>query len=213
MRGSSHSLKITVGRNTTVHRLKAVKHEDCWKQDVQLDSTRSTTQASMFHNLCRDHYEITAPPLDCARSGDFAHDLLSRHKKKRFHHNISDIVSQYSADSFHDRFPHESCSECSRRYSRSHYRNSTLFFPTWPVFDSRTRDPFTTSPRSLSRTRLHDHFSGDPLYLHHNRTPANRIGCHHHQPYQHPASIPKDHSCVIQCCRARLHVATLCASC
>ena len=62
--------------------------------------TRRLTQATLFLNLCRDQHEISAPPLDCARSGGFAHDLLSRHKKDRFHHNISDIVSQYSADSF-----------------------------------------------------------------------------------------------------------------
>ena len=39
--------KKMVGRRCTclnrVHKLKAVKHEDCWKQDVQLDSTRFTT--------------------------------------------------------------------------------------------------------------------------------------------------------------------------
>ena len=38
-------------------------------------------------------------------------------------------------------FPHDSCSECSRRYSGSHHRNSNLFLPTWPGSDSRTRDP------------------------------------------------------------------------
>ena len=32
-----------------------------------------------------------------------------------------------------------------------------------------------------------------------------------HQPYQHPASLPNVHYRAVQCCRARLHVATLCA--
>ena len=31
---------------------------------------------TVFHNLCRDHHEINAPPLDCARSGDL-HTICS----------------------------------------------------------------------------------------------------------------------------------------
>ena len=31
---------------------------------------------TVFHNLCRDYHEITAPPLDCARSG-FLHTICS----------------------------------------------------------------------------------------------------------------------------------------
>ena len=38
---------------------------------------------TVFHNLCRNFHEITAPPLDCARSG-VAHDLFSRHKREDF---------------------------------------------------------------------------------------------------------------------------------
>ena len=48
------------------------------------------TQAIVFHNLCRDQHEITALPLDCARFWQFAHDLLRRHKKRKFHHYNSD---------------------------------------------------------------------------------------------------------------------------
>ena len=116
-------------------------------QTRRLQETRCTTGYNKFHNLCRDHYDITAPPLDCARSGDFAHDLLSRHKKERFHHNISDIVSQYSADSFMIAIEIPLCS-C--------LPGQVLFLAPETLF--------TTSPRSLSRTRLHDHFSGDPFY-------------------------------------------------
>ena len=31
---------------------------------------------TVFHNLCRDYHEITAPPLDCARSG-YLHTICS----------------------------------------------------------------------------------------------------------------------------------------
>ena len=31
---------------------------------------------TVFHNLCRDYHEITAPPLDCARSG-YMHTICS----------------------------------------------------------------------------------------------------------------------------------------
>ena len=31
---------------------------------------------TVFHNLCRDQHEITAPPLDCARSG-YLHTICS----------------------------------------------------------------------------------------------------------------------------------------
>ena len=208
---------VMVGRRCTClnrrlnsfQRNNSTQAESSWTR--RLLETRCTTGFNKIHNLCRDHYEINAHPLDCARSGDFAHDLLSRHKKERFHHNISDIVSQYLADSFHDRFTHESCSECSRRYSRSHNRNSTSPHLSGQVLILAQETLFTTSPRSpQSYTSARSLFRRSTL--HHNRTPANRISCHHHQPYQHPASIPKDHGCVIQWCRARLHVVTLCAS-
>ena len=90
---------------------------------------------------------------------------------------------------------------------------SLHFVLTWLGFDSRTRDPFyDIANGALSRTRLHDRFSGDPLYTSIALQPivsaATTISHTNTQrPYQ------KDHSCVVQCCRARLHVVTLCASC
>ena len=40
---------------------------------------------TVFHNLCRDYHEITAPPLDCVCTvWLFAHDLPSRHKREDF---------------------------------------------------------------------------------------------------------------------------------
>ena len=57
--------------------------------DVQLNSTR-LTQATVFHNLCRDQHEISAPPLVCARSG-YLHTICSDvTQRKAFHHYISD---------------------------------------------------------------------------------------------------------------------------
>ena len=39
---------------------------------------------NVFHNLCRDYHEFTAPPLDCARSG-YLHTICShRHKREDF---------------------------------------------------------------------------------------------------------------------------------
>ena len=66
--------------------------------------------------------------------------------------------------------------------------------------------------KSNSKVRLHDRFSGDPLYTSIAIQPmvsaATTISHTNTQrPYQ------KNHSCVIQCCCARLHVVTLCASC
>ena len=44
----------------------------------------------MFHNLCRDQHEISAPPLVCARSG-YLHTICSDvTQRKGFHHYISD---------------------------------------------------------------------------------------------------------------------------
>ena len=139
-------------------------------------------------------------------------NLLSRHKKERFHHNISDIVSQYSADSFMiASSTNHALSVLADTHEVtigiplcSYLPGQVLILAQETLFTTSPRSPQSyTSARSLLRRST----------LHHNRTPANRISCHHHQPYQHPASIPKDHSCVIQCCRARLHVVTLCASC
>ena len=40
---------------------------------------------TVFHNLCRDYHEITAPPLDCVCTiWLFARDLPSRHKREDF---------------------------------------------------------------------------------------------------------------------------------
>ena len=91
---------------------------------------------------------------------------------------------------FHDRFPHESFSECSRRYEVtigiplcSDLPGQVLILAQETLFTTSPRSPQSyTSARSLNRRST----------FHHNRTPANRISCHHRQPYQHPASIPKD---------------------
>ena len=37
---------------------------------------------TLFHNLCRDYHEITAPPLDCARFG-YLHTICC-HKREDF---------------------------------------------------------------------------------------------------------------------------------
>ena len=43
----------------------------------------------MFRSLCRDHHEISAPPLVCARSG-YLHTICSGVTQRRgFHHYIS----------------------------------------------------------------------------------------------------------------------------
>ena len=39
---------------------------------------------TVFHNLCRDHHEITAPSSRLCTIWLFAHDLFSRHKKEDF---------------------------------------------------------------------------------------------------------------------------------
>ena len=43
--------------------------------DCTHEFTRLTV-LTVFHNLCRDYHEITAPPLDCARSG-YLHTICS----------------------------------------------------------------------------------------------------------------------------------------
>ena len=39
---------------------------------------------TVFHNVCRDCHEITALPLDCARSGYLRTICFSRHKREDF---------------------------------------------------------------------------------------------------------------------------------
>ena len=68
------------------------------KLDVQLNSTK-LTQASAFHNLCRDQREISALP--CARSGHF-HTICSGVIQKRgCHHRISDCRLSTLGGVFH----------------------------------------------------------------------------------------------------------------
>ena len=43
-------------------------------------------QAAGFHNLCRDHHENHRTSSRLRTIWLFAHDLLKRHTKKRFHH-------------------------------------------------------------------------------------------------------------------------------
>ena len=78
----------------------------------------------------------------------------------------------------------------------------TWFFPGQVLFlaqESLLRHR-QQSPQSYTSARS---------FLEPHRAPGKRISCHHHQPNQHPASMPKE-SCVIQCCRARFYVETLC---
>ena len=51
---------------------------------TETECTHEFTRQTVFHNLCRDYHEITAPPLDCARFWLFAHELFSRHKREDF---------------------------------------------------------------------------------------------------------------------------------
>ena len=46
---------------------------------------------TVFHNLCRDYHEITAPPLDCARSGHL--------------HTICSVVTKEKISSLRLRLP------------------------------------------------------------------------------------------------------------
>ena len=59
------------------------------KLDVQMNSTR-LSQATVFHNLCRDQHEFSAPPLVCARSGSLHTICSDVTQRKGFHHCISD---------------------------------------------------------------------------------------------------------------------------
>ena len=100
--------------------------------------------------------------LSTARSGDFAHDLLSRHKKEIFHHNISGIVLQYSADSFTIASPmnHALCV-----LADTHDVTIGIplcSYPPGQVLILAQETLFTTS--STEPLVVHDHFSGDPLY-------------------------------------------------
>ena len=54
---------------------------------------------TVFHILCRDYHEITAPPLDCT-IWLFAHDLFSRHKREESSLRLG-LLSQHAWPSFH----------------------------------------------------------------------------------------------------------------
>ena len=71
--------------------------------------------------------------------------------------------------------------------------------------------------RVLSRKRLHNHLSGDPPYTTTALQPSVSAATTGAQGTFHvtaldPSAVqtPSVHSCVVQCCRARLHVVTLC---
>ena len=100
-----------------------------------------------------------------------------------------------------------------RRHSRSHYRNSRILcLPGRVLILAQETLFYKIANGVLSRTRLHDRFCGDPLYTTIALQPiVSAATTIRHTDTQSP--YQKDHSCVIQCCRARLHVVTLCASC
>ena len=74
-----------------------------------------------------------------------------------------------------------------------------------PFYRHRQRSPqsYTSARSLLGRSTLH-----------HNRTPANRFSCHHLQPYQYPASLPKKTTVVLfNAVVLGSTSVTLCASC
>ena len=63
---------------------------------------------TVFHNLCRDHCEITAPPLDCARSNKL-HTICSVVTKEKISSPRLGLLSQqYLA-----KFSHRSRFDCA----------------------------------------------------------------------------------------------------
>ena len=60
---------------TTIHKLKNKMDMKTTETDCTYEFTR-LTQMTVFHNLCRDYHEITAPTLDCAPSG-YLHTICS----------------------------------------------------------------------------------------------------------------------------------------
>ena len=72
----------------------------------------------------------------------FGHDLLSRYKKRRFHHN-SDCTRP---SRIMTAFPHE----CSRRYLRSHYRIPLCSYLPGRVLILAQETLFTTLPTEPS---------------------------------------------------------------
>ena len=52
-----------------------------------------TNSMTVFHNLCRDYHEITAPPLDCARSG-YLHTICSVVTKEKISSPRLRLLSQ-----------------------------------------------------------------------------------------------------------------------
>ena len=84
---------------------------------------------TVFHNLCRDYHEITAPPLDCARSGYLHTICFSRHKREDFHHY--DLICCFNntwPNFLTDRIdrtavsPTNTCSSCARKPHQFHQR-------------------------------------------------------------------------------------------
>ena len=55
---------------------------------------------TVFHHLCRDHHEITAPPLDCARSGHL-HTICSVVTKDKISSPQLRLLSHNTWPSFH----------------------------------------------------------------------------------------------------------------
>ena len=172
-------------------------------------------------------------------SGICTRSAQSVTKREDFHHD-SDCRLTVLGRLFHDRFPHESCSDaslcqqksaCLSRVGRTpatgeetdRYRQCIHGFESPSPILSKSlseflhfvhkRPFFPHRQRSPSRRRLHDHFSGDPLYTTIALQPivsAATTISHTNTQW----SIPKRPTVgVIQCCRARIHVVTLCASC
>ena len=56
------------------------------------------SQASVFHNLCRDQHEIIAPPLVCTRSGHLRTICSDVTQRKDFITTSQTVISQYSAE-------------------------------------------------------------------------------------------------------------------
>ena len=102
--------------------------------------------------------------------------------------------------------------ECS--HCRSHHRDSSLCSYLARFCFLHKRRFCDIANGALNRTRVHDHFStplshSSPFQLppsEHRGLPTSAPLAH--QTYQHPASIPNSHYRAVQCCRARLHVAT-----
>ena len=83
---------------------------------------------TVFHNFCRDYHEITAPPLDCARSG-YLHTICSDETKEKISSVRLRLLSQqYLAKFSHRRdgprcrLTNNTCSSCAGKPHQFHQR-------------------------------------------------------------------------------------------